>query len=58
MTRFASYVGWFVPFGAALVLVLPEPFEGALEEAVTQLFRIGYDRIEGVLAGGVDGLGR
>lgn len=50
---FASYVGWFVPFGAAVVLILPEPFEDALLEAVTQLFRIGYDRIVGVLAGGV-----
>jgi glyoxylase-like metal-dependent hydrolase (beta-lactamase superfamily II)/rhodanese-related sulfurtransferase len=50
---FASYVGWFVPFGAAVVLILPDPFEDALVEASTQLFRIGYDRIVGVLAGGV-----
>ena len=50
---FASYVGWFVPFGAAVVLVLPEPVEDALVEATTHLFRIGYDRIVGVLAGGV-----
>jgi rhodanese-related sulfurtransferase len=49
---FASYVGWFVPFGAAVVLVIPDPFEEALVEAATQLFRIGYDRIVGVLAGG------
>ena len=26
---FASYVGWFVPFGAAVVLVLPEPLDEA-----------------------------
>ena len=44
---FASYVGWFVPFGAAVVLVLPDPVEDALVEATTQLFRIGYDRIVG-----------
>jgi hydroxyacylglutathione hydrolase len=50
---FASYVGWFVPFGAAVVLILPDPFEDALVEAATQLFRIGYERIDGVLAGGV-----
>jgi glyoxylase-like metal-dependent hydrolase (beta-lactamase superfamily II)/rhodanese-related sulfurtransferase len=50
---FASYVGWFVPFDAAIVLILPDPFEDALVEATTQLFRIGYDRILGVLAGGV-----
>ncbi len=50
---FASYVGWFVPFGAPLVLVLPEPLTDAIGEAGAQLLRIGYDRIEGVLAGGV-----
>lgn len=50
---FASYVGWFVPFGAAVVLVLPEPFEDAAAEAATQLFRIGYERIVGALEGGV-----
>ncbi|HEX2469257.1 MAG TPA: MBL fold metallo-hydrolase [Candidatus Limnocylindrales bacterium] len=50
---FASYVGWFVPFGAAVVLVLPDPFEETLVEAATQLFRIGYERIVGVLGGGV-----
>ncbi len=51
---FASYVGWFVPFGAAVVLVLPDPAEDALVEATTQLFRIGYDRIVGRLDGGVE----
>ena len=50
---FASYVGWFVPFGAAVALVLPEPIEEALDDATVQLFRIGYDRIAGALAGGV-----
>jgi hydroxyacylglutathione hydrolase len=50
---FASYVGWFVPFGAAVVLVLPDPFEEAVVEAATQLFRIGYERIVGVLSGGM-----
>ncbi len=50
---FASYVGWFVPFGAPIALVLPEPLGEALEEATVQLFRIGYDRIVGALMGGV-----
>jgi glyoxylase-like metal-dependent hydrolase (beta-lactamase superfamily II)/rhodanese-related sulfurtransferase len=50
---FASYVGWFVPFGAAVALVLPEPLEAALEDATVQLFRIGYDRVTGGLSGGV-----
>lgn len=51
---FASYVGWLVPFGAPIVLVLPEPTRDALEEATAQLIRIGYDRIDGWLDGGVE----
>jgi hydroxyacylglutathione hydrolase len=51
---FASYVGWIVPFDSSLVLVLPEPEEEALPEAVTQLLRVGYDRIAGFAAGGVE----
>ena len=51
---FASYVGWFVPFGASVVLVLPEPLDEAVEEATSQLFRIGYDRVVGVLEGGAE----
>ena len=47
-------MGWFVPFGAAVVLVLPEPLGEAADEAAAQLFRIGYDRLVGVLEGGVD----
>jgi hydroxyacylglutathione hydrolase len=48
---FASYVGWLLPFDAPLVLVLP-PSGGT--EAVTQLIRIGWDRIAGYLDGGID----
>jgi hydroxyacylglutathione hydrolase len=51
---FGSYVGWVVPFGEPLALVLPEPEKESLHEAVTQLSRIGYERIEGYLEGGVD----
>ena len=51
---FASYVGWLVPFGAPLVLVLPEPVREACADAVAGLLRIGYDRVVGVLDGGVD----
>ncbi len=50
---FGSYVGWVVPFGSPVALVLPEPEGEAMDEAATQLLRIGYDRIEGYLAGGV-----
>ena len=50
---FASYVGWFVPFGASVVLLLPEPTDDSALEAAAQLFRIGYERIVGVLDGGI-----
>ena len=51
---FASYVGWHVPFGTAVVFVLPDPTEASLAEATAQLIRIGYDRIAGWLEGGID----
>jgi rhodanese-related sulfurtransferase len=51
---FGNYVGWVVPFAEAVMLVLPEPEEDAIDQAVTQLFRIGYERIEGYLQGGVE----
>jgi len=51
---FGSYVGWVVPFGEPLALVLPEPEKESLHEAMTQLFRIGFERIEGYLDGGLD----
>ena len=53
---FGSYVGWIVPFGAPIVLVLPgdRPEREAVLEATTQLFRIGYEAIEGYLQGGVE----
>jgi glyoxylase-like metal-dependent hydrolase (beta-lactamase superfamily II)/rhodanese-related sulfurtransferase len=50
---FASYVGWLVPFGADLVLVVPEPSEDSMREAATQLLRIGYERVLGHLVDGV-----
>jgi len=51
---FASYVGWLVPFGAPIVLVLPEPIDAALADAVAALLRIGYDQVVGALDGGMD----
>ncbi|MGH2636954.1 MAG: MBL fold metallo-hydrolase [Actinomycetota bacterium] len=49
---FGSYVGWLVPFGAEVVLLLPDRSD--LVEASTQLFRIGYERLGGRLEGGVE----
>ncbi|MBC2900531.1 MBL fold metallo-hydrolase [Streptomyces cupreus] len=51
---FAGQVGQVVPFGTPLVLVLPEPVADAAAEAVIQLLRIGYERIEGYLDGGIE----
>jgi glyoxylase-like metal-dependent hydrolase (beta-lactamase superfamily II)/rhodanese-related sulfurtransferase len=50
---FAGYVGWLVPFGAPVLLVLPDAAPEAASEAATELLRIGYDWITGSLAGGV-----
>ncbi len=48
---FATYVGWIVPFGAPLILILPG--DSAVVEAATQLLRIGYEQVEGYAAGGM-----
>lgn len=58
---FAAYVGWVVPFGERIVLVLPErgPLGvDAAEATITQLLRIGYDNIVGFVEGGVDAWSR
>jgi len=52
--EFASYVGWVVPFGAAIAFVLPHPEREAAGDAATQLLRIGYEALEGYLDGGVE----
>ena len=51
---FASYVGWVLPFEASLVLVVPEPERKSAERAITDLFRIGYERVEGYVEGGMN----
>jgi glyoxylase-like metal-dependent hydrolase (beta-lactamase superfamily II)/rhodanese-related sulfurtransferase len=51
---FAAYVGWLLPFDARLALILPEPMAASLDEAVSQLLRIGFDRVVGYLDGGID----
>jgi len=51
---FGSYVGWLVPFDQPVVLVLPEPEGDALGEAVVQLHRVGYERLDGFLQGGIE----
>ncbi len=51
---FAAYVGWLLPFDAPLVLVLPDPAPEAAAEAVTQLLRVGYEHVAGILDGGLE----
>ena len=48
-SSFASYVGWLVPFGALVALVVARPRDAV--EAATELFRIGYEAIVGYLPG-------
>ena len=49
---FATYAGWLLPFNSPLLLVVDDP--AAQREAVLQLVRIGYERVEGTLAGGME----
>jgi hydroxyacylglutathione hydrolase len=51
--EFASYVGWVVPFGEPVALVVPEPEATAAARAARQLLGIGYEAIAGYLEGGV-----
>ena len=53
-STFGTYVGWTIPFNSRLILILPDPLAASAEQAVTQLIRIGYDRLEGYVAGGVE----
>jgi glyoxylase-like metal-dependent hydrolase (beta-lactamase superfamily II)/rhodanese-related sulfurtransferase len=53
-STFGTYVGWVTPFNAPLLLLVSEPVQSALEEAVTQLIRIGYERLVGYADGGLD----
>jgi rhodanese-related sulfurtransferase len=46
---FGTWVGWIVPFNSPVILVLDRDQDA--EEAVVQLGRIGFDRVEGVLRG-------
>lgn len=48
---FASWVGWVVPFGRAVIIVSDVP--DSHDEAVRQLSNIGYDDLAGYLEGGM-----
>ena len=47
---FSTYVGWTLPFNVPLMILIED--EDGRREAVVQLIRIGYERIEGYVDGG------
>ena len=49
--NFTAWLGWLAPYERDLVLVLERDED--LDEALTQLRRIGLDRVPGALAGGL-----
>jgi hydroxyacylglutathione hydrolase len=48
---FATYVGWTLPFNVPLMILIED--EDGRREAVVQLIRIGYERVEGYVDGGI-----
>jgi hydroxyacylglutathione hydrolase len=48
---FATYVGWTLPFNVPLMILIED--EDGRREAVVQLIRIGYERVEGYADGGI-----
>jgi hydroxyacylglutathione hydrolase len=51
-----TWAGWLVPFGARLVLLAED--RAALDDAVRQLIRIGYEDLLGYLEGGLEAWAR
>jgi hydroxyacylglutathione hydrolase len=49
--QFASWLGWVVPFGQPVILLVGDEER---EEAFRLAHRIGYDRVEGWMDGGID----
>ena len=59
--NFPTFAGWVVPYDKALLLVVGDKARGdnngGLEKVVTWLRRVGLDRVEAVLDGGMFGWG-
>ncbi|MBD3163450.1 MAG: MBL fold metallo-hydrolase [Candidatus Latescibacteria bacterium] len=51
----ATYAGWFVPDDPPLGLIAEKDDRGAVPEARLILARMGFERVAGYLAGGLDG---
>ena len=56
--NFATWVGWVVPWQQPLVFLSPDPAShdspASRDSIVRQLIRIGYDRFNGYLGGGLE----
>lgn len=50
-SAFSTYVGWTLPFNVPLLILIED--EQGRREAVVQLIRIGYERVEGYVDGGI-----
>ncbi|MBC8107337.1 MAG: hypothetical protein H7Z14_12160, partial [Anaerolineae bacterium] len=50
--QLANWAGWVLPDDQPIVLVVADKED--LREAITQLIRVGFDRIDGYLEGGID----
>ncbi len=50
--NFPAWMGWLAPYDRDLILILD--VDGRFPEALTNLHRIGLDRVTGYLAGGMD----
>jgi hydroxyacylglutathione hydrolase len=50
-SSFGTYVGWTLPFNTPLMILVED--EAGRREAVVQLIRIGYERVEGYVDGGI-----
>ena len=50
-SSFSTYVGWTLPFNVPIMILIED--EDRRREAVVQLIRIGYERVEGYVDGGI-----
>jgi hydroxyacylglutathione hydrolase len=50
-SSFGTYIGWLLPFNTPLMLLIED--EEGRREAVVQLIRIGYERAQGYVDGGI-----
>lgn len=48
---FGTYAGWLLPFNTPMLLVVDDDAE---REAMLQLVRIGFEQVQGTLAGGIN----